>query len=135
MKIFISIILATSILMIISCGVVPMNGVNKLDKLQLGMSKNDVKGKLGDPGEVRASYKNESDNTIETWQYTLRKISSGQAVGNVAFGIFYTITWWFPLFKEDTDYWVHFKDGALLQWSRSGDLQLDKDIRVRIKHE
>ena len=130
MRTIIASILAFSVLCS-GCGVAPMRSASRLDDLQLGMDKNEVKSKLGEPDEVRESYENEKGQKIEAWQYELRTISAGQAFGNIAFGvIFYTITWWVPAFKDDKSYWVQFSDDKVFQWGRVGDLQLDKKEMV-----
>lgn len=102
------------------CGINPQRPAAKVSELQLGMAKTDVQQTIGEPDELRALFRSDEGEEIEVWKYRLRTISNAQAFGNAVFGVFYTITWWFPLFKDDIDYMLYFRRGELSQWHREG---------------
>ncbi len=68
----ISIVLA-AIILFSGCGVaIPaMSSKNKLDRLELMESKNQVRTSLGEPDEVRGSIKNVDNDIVTVWQYAL----------------------------------------------------------------
>ncbi len=121
------------------CGlglVADRRSLSKLSEIEIGMSKADIKDKLGNPDEIRKASTNENGQRIDTLQYKLKSISTDQALGNFLIGGFWTITWWFPLFKTQQDYWFDFQNDKFGKWGRIDDFtQVDKDIRFRIKDE
>jgi outer membrane protein assembly factor BamE (lipoprotein component of BamABCDE complex) len=87
-------------------------------QISLGMSKDMVVQKIGDPNIVRGSITNKFGQTIEVWEYR---------VG----GSNYPLTHY--LFEQD--YFLYFHDNKLVQWGTSGDWKQEathiQEIRYR----
>lgn len=69
-----------------------------MDRLELGMTPDQVTDVLGRPYTVRASKVYESSESMEVWEYLPRAFT------------------WYP-----KSYWVFFENGQVVQWGEPGD--------------
>jgi hypothetical protein len=86
-----------------------------LRKLELGMTKDEVVDKLGEPAAARGSMRNKYDQVIEVWEYQLVKPDDAA----------YHIT---------TEYWMYFYSGKLVQWGEAGDWKREADRIYEIRY-
>jgi len=107
------------------CGVfIPLaKNTNKLSKLSLNMTTEEVKEAIGEPDEVRGAL-----NQTVTWQYNL--YNKSDAIETFGAGFFLlTISWWIP--PPSQSYWLYFQNGRLTQWGRAGDWkEYDKTQKI-----
>ncbi|MGA2624769.1 MAG: hypothetical protein ABSF91_12995 [Bacteroidota bacterium] len=82
-------------------------------KLQLGMTKAQVQGAIGDPDLARGSIRNKYDQLIEVWEYNPLVSNWG----------------W-----DRKRMWVYFCDGQLVQWGEAGDWQREADRIYEIRY-
>ena len=118
------------------CGIlIPLTyNKDKLTKLDLLMSKNDVRIRIGEPDEIRGSITNVDGDIVTVWQYDLYPKSV--ALINFAFGIpLFTLTWLLPPLKAPDTYWMYFVGDKLAQWGRAGDWRPDVIMQIRLKQE
>ena len=73
-----------------------------MTRISLGMTKEQVIQKLGNPTVARGAIRNKFDQTVEVWEYRLR-------IGDPFIG---------PGIKN---YWLYFMEDKLVRWGEAGD--------------
>ncbi len=84
----------------------------KLRTLELGMSKTDVLRRLGNPSAVKGSFRNNSNQAIDVWEYDL--YSPRDFSGS------------YP-----ERYWIIFADGALVKFDLAGDWRKEEKLLIK----
>ena len=90
----------------------------RMSRISLGMSKEQVCQKLGDPTVARGDSRNKFDQTVEVWEYRLALPEDAGA--NVAFT---TATFEVGAFvhRDIKNYWLYFVEDKLVRWGEAGD--------------
>ena len=80
----------------------------KVKKLQLGMTPDEVRDKIGDPYTIRAAKVFEDGRSTEIWEYT------------PSFGI------------NPKTFWIYFENNKVVQWGQPGDFagKAGKDVPI-----
>lgn len=80
-----------------------------LRQLHIGMSKDEVIDKMGNPYVVRGSMQNKDGDIVEVWEYWLKHdaILAQDEQANL--------------------YWIYIVNDRLAQWGRAGDWDVEKD--------
>jgi hypothetical protein len=101
----------------------------RLNTLSLGMSKQEVIKKLGQPTAFRGAFKDEANRNVEAYEYVLCKPGSDGIIG------------W------DTSYILYFSEGKLSKWGEPNDwttaadregerkIKITTDENIKIKKE
>lgn len=109
-----------------------------LEKISLGMTKEEVVGEMGPPNVVRGAITNKYDQTVEVWQYTLAlpsEDSAGEVVGKSALTCI-TLGVGAATFKPPKrKYWLYFVDDSLVQWGEAGDWRAEADRIYEMRFE
>lgn len=120
-----------SFLAIFLCGCVasvpPSSG---LKYVKLGMTKEQVAEKIGEPTVARGGLKNKFGQTVEVYEYRLAlpsDDSAGQVVGKSVATIFSAGLAASAFKGERRDFWLYFHDGKLIQWGQAGDWRREAD--------
>ena len=77
---------------------------SNIGKMELGMTKQDVRKVMGNPFAIRAAKSYENKETSEVWEY-MAPIFSAAAFSD----------------KYDRNYWILFYNGKVIQWGEPGD--------------
>lgn len=93
----------------------------RMARISLGMSKEQVCQKLGDPTVARGAIRNKFDQTVEVWEYRLAlpedEIGRKTAVTIITLGI-----GGFSFADRDMkNYWLYFVEDKLVRWGEAGD--------------
>ena len=94
----------------------------ELAYVEVGMTKQAVRDKLGRPSIVRSATHDDDGKLVEVHEYKVDRTS-----------------WWRKALFDDEEevehYWLHFKDGKLVKWERGSDPQrkADKVVEMRMK--
>lgn len=92
-----------------------------MTRISLGMSKEQVVQKLGNPTVARGAIRNKFDQTVEVWEYRLA-LPEDQVGAKVAFTVFTFGFGSYVLGKRDMkDYWLYFVEDKLVRWGEAGD--------------
>ena len=93
----------------------------RMTRISLGMSKEQVVQKLGNPTVARGAIRNKFDQTVEVWEYRLA-LPEDQVGAKVAFTVFTVGFGAFVLGKRDMkNYWLYFVEDKLVRWGEAGD--------------
>ncbi len=89
-----------------------------MPRISLGMSKEQVVQKLGDPTVARGAIRNKFDQPVEVWEYHLALPEDAGA--KVAFT---TATFEIGAFvhRDIKNYWLYFVEDKLVRWGEAGD--------------
>ncbi len=79
--------------------------VKILQKIEIGMSKDQVRQMVGEPVSVRGAIRNKEGQVVEVWTYILKR----------------------PGPHHNENYWLRFVDGKLVQWGQDKDWQREPD--------
>ena len=90
-----SLLMTATLGLLFSCAV----GIKRMNNLSLGMSKEQVQASVGDNYIIRGAIVNRYNQSVEVWEYDVRKRRS---------------------LTESERYWLYIVDGKLVQWSRAG---------------
>ena len=90
----------------------------RMARISLGMSKEQVVQKLGDPTVARGAIRNKFDQPVEALEYRLALPEDAGA--NVAFT---TATFEVGAFvhRDIKNYWLYFVEDKLVHWGEAGD--------------
>jgi hypothetical protein len=103
---------------------------SNLSEVSLGMTKQEVRERLGSPTVARGALTNKYDQTVEVLEYKLAMPSDetvGSVVGKSALTVL-TLGMGATMFKgERRDFWLYFHDGKLVQWGQAGDWRKEAD--------
>lgn len=90
----------------------------RMARISLGMSKEQVCQKLGDPTVARGAIRNKFDQPVEVLEYRLALPEDAGA--NVAFT---TATFEIGAFvhRDIKNYWLYFVEDKLVRWGEAGD--------------
>lgn len=91
-----SLLIIVTLFSTLSCAV----GIRRMNNLSLGMTKEQVKSSVGDNYIIRGAVVNKFNQSIEVWEYEVRKRRSVTDVEK---------------------YWLYMVDNKLVQWGRAGD--------------
>ena len=118
------------------CGVaIPLKrSEKKLSRLDLGMTKEDVRQIIDYPDATRVAKELEDGRTLRVEEFRLYPANQAAIqfwLGFVTLGI----TWFAPNGNQTNPYWLHYVDGSLKKWGRAGDLQpnITSDITIHQK--
>ncbi len=104
----------------------------KLMSIDIGLNKQEVIRRIGDPNVFRGSMVNKFGQKIEVYEYEVNGELNGK---KLAVGIGYTIatlgiaSFFLPAFIEHkvNTYWLYFHDNKLVQWGQAGDWKKESD--------
>jgi hypothetical protein len=103
---------------------------SNLSEVSLGMTKQEVRERLGSPTVARGALTNKYGQTVEVLEYKLAMPSDetvGSVVGKSALTVL-TLGMGAAMFKgERRDFWLYFHDGKLVQWGQAGDWRKEAD--------
>ena len=92
-----------------------------MTRISLGMSKEQVVQKLGNPTVARGAIRNKFDQTVEVWEYRLAlpedEVGSKTATTIVTFGIGAFLF----ADRDMKNYWLYFVEDKLVRWGEAGD--------------
>ena len=89
----------------ISCAV----GIKKMNRLSLGMTKEEVKSAVGNNFIIRGGVVNKFSQSVEVWEYDVRKRRS---------------------ITDAERYWLYMVDGKLVQWGKAGSNWANEAVRL-----
>jgi len=123
-----------SIVLIGGCAALPK--AKNLKYVSIGMGKNEVVQKIGEPRVCRGSMVNKSGQIIEVWEYSLELASQDSAGETI--GKFCATVCTFGIAAMDfaapqKNYWLYFIDDKLVQWGEAGDWNVERDRIYRIE--
>lgn len=95
-----SLLLTGALGFLFSCAV----GIKKMNNLSLGMSKEQVQSSVGDNYIIRGAIVNRYNQSVEVWEYDVRKRRS---------------------VTDSERYWLYIVDGKLVQWSKAGNWETE----------
>ena len=84
--------------------------VRILQKIDIGMSKEQVLKVAGDPVSARGAKRNKEGQVVEVWEYALKR----------------------PGPHHNEDYWLRFVDGKLEQWGQEEDWEKETDYVEKV---
>lgn len=106
----------------------------RLQQISLGMTKDEVVTKIGNPTVVRGCITNKHGQVVEVWEYNLRvkQVGVGEVVGKTflaicTLGISLAISHPRERGAEKRDYWLYFINDKLVQWGQAGDWKTEAD--------
>jgi hypothetical protein len=103
---------------------------SSLSEVSLGMTKQEVRDRLGSPTVARGALSNKYGQTVEVVEYKLAMPTDetvGSVVGKSALTVL-TLGMGAVMFKgERRDFWLYFHDGKLVQWGQAGDWRKEAD--------
>jgi hypothetical protein len=103
---------------------------SQMSEISLGMTKQEVRDRLGSPTVARGALTNKYGQTVEVLEYTLAMPSDetvGTVVGKSAFTVL-TLGMGAAMFQgQRRDFWLYFHDGKLVQWGQAGDWRKEAD--------
>jgi len=119
-------VLLLALFLVIGC----TPSTKRLQTIKLGMKKQEVTKKIGNPTVVRGAITNKHGQNIEVWEYRLNKGKTpNQKQKDVVLTVV-TLGLGAPaLFTggEHQDYWLYFFDDKLVQWGQAGDWKREAD--------
>lgn len=92
-----------------------------MTRISLGMSKEQVVQKLGNPTVARGAIRNKFDQTVEVWEYRLAlpedKVGRKTVltIGTLGIGALSFVD------RDMKDYWLYFVEDKLVRWGEAGD--------------
>lgn len=103
---------------------------SQMSEINLGMTKQEVRERLGSPTVARGALTNKYGQTVEVLEYKLAMPSDetvGSVVGKSAFTVL-TLGMGAAMFQgQRRDFWLYFHDGKLVQWGQAGDWRKEAD--------
>jgi hypothetical protein len=103
---------------------------SQMSEISLGMTKQEVRDRLGSPTVARGALTNKYGQTVEVLEYTLAMPSDetvGTVVGKSALTVL-TLGMGAAMFQgQRRDFWLYFHDGKLVQWGQAGDWRKEAD--------
>ena len=111
---------------------------NNLALIDIGMTKVEVQGTIGNPDSVRGAVKNNYGESVQVWEYDIadkREVNAWRLKYGAVCALTAPFTFLITCIPmngrqpPDTEnYWLYFVDGRLAQWGKAGDWQ-EKEIR------
>jgi hypothetical protein len=103
---------------------------SNLSEVSLGMTKQEVRERLGSPTVARGALMNKYGQTVEVLEYKLAMPTDetvGSVVGKSALTVL-TLGVGAAMFQgQRRDFWLYFHDGKLVQWGQAGDWRKEAD--------
>lgn len=127
---------ALGILILLLLQVGCVKSTNSLRQISLGIDKQQVEERLGEPSVARGAILNKYGQTIEVWEYVLALPSDDSAGDVVAKSILTvgTLGMAAGTFKTKREnYWLYFNNGQLVQWGKAGDWKKEADRIYEIR--
>jgi hypothetical protein len=103
---------------------------SNLSEVSLGMTKQEVRQRLGSPTVARGALTNKYGQTVEILEYKLAMPSDetvGSVVGKSAMTVITLGVGAVAFRGERRDFWLYFHDGKLVQWGQAGDWRKEAD--------
>ena len=104
--------------------------------ISLGMAKEQVVHKLGQPSIFRGSIINKFDQTIDVFEYSVDRGKDSKQVTTEILLTIYTLGLAAPVLltqgKIDS-FWLFFHDNKLVQWGKAGDWQKQADTIYEVR--
>jgi len=123
---------------LIISGCATLRSTRVLQKVSLGLSKQETIEKIGRPKIVRGILRNKYGETVEVWEYRLDKGKSDAQRGIEGGLIISSMGLMSPLLLLRGDvqnYWLYFVDDELVRWEPAGDWEKEAnriyDIRFK----
>ncbi len=132
MKNFVLIIAFSIVLNGCGLAIPTIRSERKLTRINLGMTAQDIRKKIGNPNTTRVSKQLENGQVLRVDEFQL--YDSNAPLHNFGWGIVtMSFAWFFPILTPTTPYWLEYMDGKLEKWGRAGDLQptITQDITIR----
>lgn len=108
----------------------------RLQTISLGMTKQEILERLGEPTVARGAIKNKYDQAVEVWEYKLAlptEDSAGEIIGK-SFLTLFTFGMGAATFKgKRNNYWLYFVSDQLVQWGQAGDWRREADRIYEIR--
>ena len=102
----------------------------RMTQISLGMTKQQVTDRLGQPTVARGAIRNKFDQVVEVWEYKLA-MPSQETVGTVVGKSMYTVLTLgvgAATFRgERKEYWLYFVQDELVRWGEAGDWSKEPD--------
>jgi len=103
---------------------------SNLSEVSLGMTKQEVRARLGSPTVARGALTNKYGQTVEVLEYKLAMPTDetvGSVVGKSAMTVITLGVGAVAFRGERRDFWLYFHDGKLVQWGQAGDWRKEAD--------
>lgn len=103
---------------------------SNLSEVSLGMTKQEVRERLGSPTVARGALTNKYGQTVEVLEYKLAMPTDetvGTVVGKSAMTVITLGIGAVAFQGERRDFWLYFHDGKLVQWGQAGDWRKEAD--------
>lgn len=103
---------------------------SNLSEVSLGMTKQEVRERLGSPTVARGALTNKYGQTVEVLEYKLAMPTDetvGSVVGKSAMTVITLGVGAVAFRGERRDFWLYFHDGKLVQWGQAGDWRKEAD--------
>ena len=113
-------------------------GQRDLMSLFIGLSKQQVVKKIGKPNVFRGSMLNKFGQTIEVYEYEVKRgvdgkrLATGIGLVVLTFGLYIPLIPAFIEHKRDI-YWLYFHDNKLAQWGQAGDWNKEADSIYEVR--
>ena len=103
---------------------------SQMSEISLGMTKQEVRERLGSPTVARGALTNKYGQTVEVLEYKLAMPTDetvGSVVGKSAMTVITLGVGAVAFRGERRDFWLYFHDGKLVQWGQAGDWRKEAD--------
>jgi len=102
----------------------------RLETISIGMTRQEVVARIGQPRVVRGSIQNKFGQVVEVYEYRFTMPvddGSGMKVSKRVFTVATVGLGALVLDGESREYWLYFYDGKLVQWGEAGDWTHEAD--------
>ncbi len=118
------------LLCLVISGCATIKSTRVLSKIDLGMTEEEVRRRLGEPTVARGAIINKYGQKIKVWEYRLDKGKRGSQLGTELTRIITSLGKSTPMLLSEgdiSDYWLYFFDDKLVRWGQAGDWQRESD--------
>lgn len=110
----------------------------RLETISIGMTRQDVIARMGQPRVVRGSVQNKFGQVVEVLEYRFTmpvNDGSGMKVSKRVFTVATVGLGALVLDGESREYWLYFYDGRLVQWGQAGDWSREAERIYQFKFD
>jgi len=110
----------------------------RLESISIGMSRQEVVARMGQPRVVRGSVQNKFGQVVEVLEYRFTmpvNDGSGMKVSKRVFTVATVGLGALVLDGESREYWLYFYDGHLVQWGQAGDWSREAERIYQFKFD
>lgn len=110
----------------------------RLETISIGMTRQEVVKRLGQPRVVRGSIQNKFGQVVEVYEYRFTMPvddGRGMKVSKRVFTVATVGLGALVLDGESREYWLYFHDGKLVQWGEAGDWSHEADRIYQFKFD